>query len=135
MRLIGLNCGAISPKYFRINLPMFSESQKHNTCLHRKISIDSKGDIRNCPSMPESFGNIRDTKLREAIRQKSFKKYWDITKDKITVCSDCEFRHICTDCRAYGREENDIYSKPLKCGYDPYSLQWDRKKPNTIKPR
>lgn len=39
--------------------------------------------------------------LIKAIKAKGFKDLWAINKDKILVCQDCEFRYICTDCRAY----------------------------------
>lgn len=63
------------------------------------------------------------TSLRQALEKENFKDVWSISKSRIKVCKDCEFRHICTDCRAYIDDPNDIYSKPLKCGYDPYSTR------------
>lgn len=119
------HCGVISEYYFSPNPLHYTESLHHNTCLNRKISIDANGNIKNCPSMPESYGNIRDTTLAEALNKPGFKKYWHITKDQIAVCKDCEFRHICTDCRAYLENPEDIYSKPLKCGYNPYTCEWE----------
>ena len=113
------SCGIISPEYFTTSILAYAESTKFNSCLNRKISIDSNGNIKNCPSMTESFGNINDTTLAEAIEKPGFKKYWNINKDKIHVCKDCEFRYVCTDCRAYVEDPEDIYSKPLKCGYNP----------------
>lgn len=118
-------CGIINQGYFHANVSTFTESLAHNTCLNRKISIDMDGNIKNCPSMIESFGNIKDTTLEEAINKPGFKKYWNITKDEITKCKDCEFRRVCTDCRAYLENPNDIYSAPLKCGYDPYTCEWE----------
>jgi SPASM domain peptide maturase of grasp-with-spasm system len=44
-------CGCITPAYFSINIKSFSESQHHNSCLNRKISIDKDGLIKNCPSL------------------------------------------------------------------------------------
>lgn len=120
------HCGIIRSDYFYSNIKLFSESQSHNSCLNRKISIDVEGNIRNCPSMLLSFGNIKDTKLSEALNHKDFKKYWNITKDEISICKDCEFRYICTDCRAYIESPEDDYSKPLKCGYCPYTNKWER---------
>lgn len=120
-----IHCGNFKFKYFASNIPHFTESQHHNTCLNRKISIDTEGNIKNCPSMAESFGNIKDTTLKEAIEKPGFKKYWNITKDEIAICKDCEFRHICTDCRAYLENPEDVYSKPLKCGYNPYTCEWE----------
>lgn len=129
------NCGNISPLYFAPNLTSYTEGLSHNTCLNRKISIDADGNIKNCPSMRERFGNIADTTLIEAIEKPGFKKYWSITKDQIAVCKDCEFRHICTDCRAYLEDPDDIYSKPLKCGYNPYTCEWDEWSTHPLKQR
>ncbi|MEM9823198.1 MAG: hypothetical protein AAF985_19110, partial [Bacteroidota bacterium] len=82
--------------------------------------------IKNCPSLPNTYGHIANTTLAEALNQDEFKKVWNINKDQISVCKDCEFRHVCTDCRAYLEKPNDPYSKPLKCGYDPYTNKWQK---------
>lgn len=126
-------CGVIQEKYFTPNLEHYTEALQHNTCLNRKISIDAAGNIKNCPSMKESFGNIRDTTLAEALHKPGFKKYWNITKDQISICKDCEFRYVCTDCRAYLEQPGDMYSKPLKCGYDPYTCTWAEWSNNPLK--
>lgn len=128
-----LNCGFISHHYFITNISTYTESLVHNSCLNRKISIDVDGNIKNCPSMSQSFGNIKDTTLREALDHPDFKKYWNITKDQIAVCKDCEFRYICTDCRAYLENPEDMYSKPLKCGYNPYTCEWEEWSTNPLK--
>lgn len=131
-------CGVINSNYFITNMKTFTESLKFNSCLNRKVSIDVNGNIKNCPSMPQSFGNIKDFTLQEALSHKDFKKYWNITKDQIEICKDCEFRYICTDCRAYtertqfGKENLDL-SKPLKCGYSPYTNEWEEWSTNPLK--
>ncbi|MEM1319262.1 MAG: grasp-with-spasm system SPASM domain peptide maturase [Bacteroidota bacterium] len=128
-----ISCGVISHHYFHVNLESLTESTQFNSCLNKKISIDSKGDIRNCPSMPRSYGNIKDTTLGAALHHPDFKRYWNIHKDKIHVCKDCEFRYICTDCRAYVENPEDIHSKPLKCGYNPYTNEWSAWNTNPLK--
>ena len=40
------HCGIINTEYFYSNINLLSESQTHNTCLNRKISIDKEGNIR-----------------------------------------------------------------------------------------
>ena len=134
------HCGLIGLKEMSINIDHYSESIMHNSCLNRKISIDAEGNIKNCPSMTESYGNIRDTTLAEAIEKPGFKKYWNINKDQIAVCKDCEFRYICTDCRAYVEDPHDTsgpdgtnLSKPLKCGYNPYTGEWAEWSTNPLK--
>lgn len=128
-----LHCGIVQLEQFSLNVIHYTESLAHNTCLNRKIAIDAEGNIKNCPSMKESYGNIRDTTLEEAINKPGFKNYWNITKDEITKCKDCEFRHVCTDCRAYLEDPEDIYSAPLKCGYDPYTCEWEEWSTNPLK--
>ena len=104
---------------------MFYESQCHNTCLNRKVCIDAEGNIKNCPAMAKSYGNIRDTTLEEAINKPGFKDLWFICKDQIDVCKDCEFRYMCTDCRAFIKDPENIYSQPAKCTYNPYICLWE----------
>jgi SPASM domain peptide maturase of grasp-with-spasm system len=128
-----IRCGLIDPIFFTTNLLHFTESQHHNTCLNRKISIDINGDIKNCPSMAKSYGNIRDTKLIDVVNNPEFQKVWHIKKDEINKCKDCEFRHICTDCRAYIENPDDQYSAPLKCGYNPYTCEWEEWSTNPLK--
>lgn len=131
-------CGKVEKKYLFTDMSKYLEANNYNSCLHKKIAVDTNGNIRNCPSMPQSFGNIKDTTLKEAINHEDFKRYWNLTKDKIEVCKDCEFRYICTDCRAYtertheSKEGLDI-SKPLKCGYDPYTGEWEEWSANPLK--
>lgn len=124
------SCGKVSIEYFNTHLTKVLEAVNYNSCLYKKIGIDREGNIRNCPCMPQSFGNIRNTTLEEVLNHQDFKKYWNLTKDHIETCKDCEFRYICTDCRAFtershiSREGLDI-SRPLKCGYDPYTGKWE----------
>ena len=117
-------CGKVHPGYFVVDLETFAEGQRHNTCLNRKISIDARGEIKNCPSMARSFGNARETSLHSALAHRDFAALWSINKDQIDVCKDCEFRYLCTDCRAYLQDARDLYSKPSKCSYDPYTAEW-----------
>lgn len=131
-------CGKVDLKYFNTNLPKILEAINHNSCLHKKIGIDIDGNIKNCPLMPEAFGNINNSSLEEALAKPGFKNYWNLTKDHIEVCKDCEFRFVCTDCRAYTERTHsnkagfDI-SKPLKCGYNPYTCTWEKWSKNPLK--
>jgi SPASM domain peptide maturase of grasp-with-spasm system len=132
------SCGKVSLDYFNTNINKVLEAINYNSCLYKKIGIDAQGNIKNCPSMCKAFGNIENTTLEEVLNKENFKKYWNITKDNIEVCKDCEFRYICTDCRAYterihSNEDGIDTSKPLKCGYDPYSGEWEEWSTNPLK--
>jgi SPASM domain peptide maturase of grasp-with-spasm system len=117
-------CGVVSPYYFVSTTDTFIESQKFNSCLNRKISVDKHGEIKNCPSFSKSYGNIQETLLLDVANNDVFQEVWKINKDKIEDCKVCEFRYICQDCRAYLKEPNNLYSKPLKCNYNPHEATW-----------
>jgi SPASM domain peptide maturase of grasp-with-spasm system len=114
-------CGVIDPVYFTINEPFFTESIEHNTCLNRKIGIDVNGEIKNCPSMDKSYGNIKDSNIKDILNIAEYRRFWFITKDQIDVCKVCEFRRMCPDCRVYAAGS---YGKPSKCNYDPFTCTW-----------
>ncbi|HYH82149.1 MAG TPA: grasp-with-spasm system SPASM domain peptide maturase [Longimicrobium sp.] len=118
------HCGHVHPAYFAVTMECFTEAQKHNTCLNRKVSVDAAGEIRNCPALPASYGNARDTSLHAVVARRDFRALWEVNKDQIEVCKDCEFRYICTDCRAFVEDATAPYSKPSRCGYDPYTARW-----------
>ena len=122
-----IHCGIITKKHLTLpSVENFFEATLFNGCLNRKISVDAAGNIRNCPSMKDSYGNIRDSSLLQAVDAVGFKEKWNISKDRIAICRDCEFRYACSDCRAYLENPEDAFSKPLKCGYDPYSGKWNQ---------
>lgn len=101
----------------------FIEGIVRNKCLNRKISISVTGEIKNCPSMNISYGNIKKESLKEVYSNKKFQSFWYITKDKISICKDCEYRYVCNDCRAFAKSK---FGKPSKCSYDPYQALWSK---------
>jgi SPASM domain peptide maturase of grasp-with-spasm system len=119
------HCGIINEKYFSAHISSFLEAINYNSCLNRKLSINSCGDIKNCPSMPTVLGNIHTDTIADVINQGKLTEFWQINKNQITTCKDCEFRYICTDCRAFLKEPDNIFSKPLKCQYNPYEARWE----------
>ena len=116
-------CGIISSAYFNLNLKHYLESKNYNTCLNRKVSVDSWGNIKNCPSMKKSYGSIFNSSAKDVVGLQEFQDVWKLKKDDISDCKVCEFRHVCTDCRAYLDKDNSIM-KPARCNYDPYTASW-----------
>lgn len=120
-----LDCGSITKKQLlRPSTPTFSELHHFNGCLNRKISIDENGQVRNCPAMKRSFGHHQSVTLSDIVAEPSFQSAWRARKDEIKVCQDCQYRYACTDCRAFLEDPDSENSKPLKCGYDPYTDSW-----------
>ncbi len=116
-------CGVVSTKYFNLDFNHFLESYNYNSCLNRKIALDVNGFIKNCPSMKESYGHMHDTRITEVVGRPGFQKAGTLKKDLIEDCNVCEFRHVCTDCRAFLESDLSL-KKPAKCTYDPYSTVW-----------
>lgn len=117
------SCGQVDPSFFALNVLHFIEAQCFNTCLHKKVGVAANGDVMACPSMNRSFGNIATTELKHIVGHPDLKRLGTITKDQVSVCRDCEFRYVCTDCRA-NTVDGGLYSKPSGCRYDPYTATW-----------
>ncbi len=106
------------------NMTFFSESINYNTYYNRKIAVDQKGYIKNSPELKWDYGHISKTKLIDVICKKDFKKLWNVSKDKIDVCRDCEFRHMCMDARVPERRRDGSYYMESECNYNPYIGKW-----------
>ncbi len=126
-------CGIVHEDYFLNDIRNISKAKIVNSCLYDKIFISLSGEIKNCPSMQKSVCSIQD--FSENVFSERFRaeKNRYIKKDEIEVCKDCEYRYFCTDCRAYKEDPDNIYSKPLKCGYDPYTGKWEEWSKNPLK--
>jgi len=110
---------------FRVNITLFTESQGHNTYYNRKLAIDQNGYIKNSPELDFHYGHISDTTLTEAIEKPGFKDLWEVHKDMIDVCRDCEFRHMCVDaCLPLKRPDGSWY-RSQECNYNPYICKWE----------
>jgi SPASM domain peptide maturase of grasp-with-spasm system len=118
------SCGFVEKDYFSLNLSHITESMKYNNCLHKKIFIDKDGNVKNCPFTKEKYGNIFYDDINDIITKKGFTALWNVKKDKIKVCKDCEFRYVCSDCRVFVKNPFDPYSQPAKCNYNPYIGKW-----------
>ncbi len=116
-------CGVVSMKYFAPTIDMFMESLNHNSCLNRKIGVDIHGNIKNCPSSKKSYGHVSNTLLKDTVNN-DFKELWSLNKNQIDTCKICEYRMICTDCRVFIEDPQNIRSKPAKCNYDPITTVW-----------
>jgi len=116
-------CGVIDESMFILDYENYTLSKNFNSCLYKKLSIDSYGFIKNCPAMKHNYGHISNINIEDVINLPEFQKWWHIKKDDIDVCKDCELRYFCHDCRAYTLN-NNIYGKPSKCKYNPYNNSW-----------
>ena len=79
------DCGQICRGLFTTNISHYTEALNFNSCLNRKVSLDVYGNIKNCPSQNESFGNINDTTFQDVIGNRQFQYLWKIKKDDISI--------------------------------------------------
>ena len=127
-------CGVINFKDLTFGeLNIHNLLKNHNGCLYKKLTIDSYGNIKNCPSIKTHFGHHSKVNIKNFLSDKKFKFLGSIKKDEIEICKDCEFRYNCTDCRAFTENPENLYSKPLKCGYNPYTNKWEDWSKNPLK--
>jgi len=114
----------IHPGYFNVNISLFTESQNHHAYFNRKVSIDERGEIKNCNSLSKSFGNINHESLEEIVSSTEFQQLWFIQKDKTLICRNCEFRYMCVDPREPLLNNDALYYHKVPCNYDPFSSTW-----------
>lgn len=114
------SCGIVHPGFFSKTKLHVLKSMNFNSCLYKKIGVDVDGSIKNCPSMKEKIGHLNNVKELNFNDLKT--EYWNIKKDDIEICKDCEFRYICNDCRV---QVNNKYARPLTCKYNPYQNKWE----------
>lgn len=126
-------CGIIQEDYFLNDINNISKSKAVNNCLYGKLFISVSGDLKNCPSTEKIITNIDKTSIAFLTQEIGKEKERFITKDQVETCKDCEYRYFCTDCRVYRENPDNIFSKPLKCGYDPYKGIWEDWSTNPLK--
>jgi radical SAM protein with 4Fe4S-binding SPASM domain len=107
----------------------FFYQQVFNPCLGHQIAVDTEGEIKPCLWWSSDLGNIHDPgSIKSMILSGKFDKYWEITKDEIEVCKDCEYRYNCMDCRINTSPLNEkLTAKPTFCRYNPYTGEGDEK--------
>ena len=93
----------------------------HN-CFSRRLYFSS--DLTVYPCVMErriNHGNIKDNSLAAIIDDEIFQ----INKDCIEECKECEFRYCCFDCRP-DSNGNNLLNKPWYCSYMPMTGEWDK---------
>ncbi len=94
----------------KISKDYFSSSQRHHTCLFKKIAISYTGKIYPCIMTHYVFKKTDDIFYVNPF--KAFQEWWFLTKDKIEGCKNCALRYACFDCRGYA---HSLSGAPLNC--------------------
>jgi SPASM domain peptide maturase of grasp-with-spasm system len=118
------DCHNNSEAYFTVSISLFSESLSFHPYFNRKVSIDTCGNIKNCSAQDKVFGNIDNRQLIDVINRTDFQELWNVSRDKIVVCKDCEFRYMCNDSTTPTLVSEDVWKLKKECDYNPYIAKW-----------
>ncbi len=109
----------------RTSLEDFCGKRDYNSCLNGKIAVTTKGDVLPCIMMRDDIiGNINESSLQELFAGKKMDLYWDLSREKIETCIECEYRYACPDCRALEKSATgNLYGRKY-CAYNPKKGKW-----------
>lgn len=110
---------------FIANRKQFESNQSGNSCWFGNAAITSEGNVLPCV-FPRDLvaGNLHEHSLRWIV-DNGLRTFWELTRDKIAVCRDCEYRYLCHDCRPWAHGfTGDLYAKTPTCTYNPYTGEW-----------
>jgi SPASM domain peptide maturase of grasp-with-spasm system len=113
----------ISQNTFTTNILFYLEALHYNVGLHRKVSIDYNGDIKNYINHNKTYGNVKQDNLCYIIEQYEFQEKWHINNDKIEICKDCQYRYMCLS-NSDIISQNERYYKKTQCDFNPYTNIW-----------
>ena len=116
---------------FRTDIDTLSRYLSGHSCMAGKITVTDTGDVLPCIfSRNMVTGNVIDIgSLEGVLLGELLQRIWNSTKDSVLVCQDCEYRHVCFDCRPLSQgvagECSDYFTAPYpRCTYNPYTGEW-----------
>ena len=108
--------------HFYTTISLFYENNKHNAFYNRTIFIQN-GNICNYAWNYKKVMKFLDYDLSKIELDSYFTQLWDVSKNNIVVCKDCEYRNICIDNRIPIIQETHICFE-VECPYNPYIAKW-----------
>lgn len=117
-----LNKKLITKNTFRSKLDkkFISRLISGHNCFSRRLYFGA--DLNVYPCVMErriKHGSLKNNKLKDILDNNIF----NITKDSIEECKECEFRYCCFDCRPDSLGKS-ILKKPWYCSYIPEKGEW-----------
>jgi radical SAM protein with 4Fe4S-binding SPASM domain len=109
----------------RASVKDFFDKKQYNPCLNGKIAVTAAGDVLPCPVMRDDIlGNIKTTSIQKIFADEAIDTYWNLSKEKIVRCKQCEYRYACSDCRALEKAATGDLHGLKYCAYDPEQGKW-----------
>jgi len=117
---------------FVLGINSFSESLEHNLYFNRKIRVSSNNGVFNGLEGDINYNKSNslnsEDDLIKIINESEISKLWNVKKDDIDVCKDCEFRYMCIDNRILENRYVNSYYSLKECSYNPYISKWSNDK-------
>ncbi len=118
------------PEFLNCDFKTFQRAKYGHNCFSTKICVTADGSVLPCIMARDLvLGNVLKNSLKDILQNKKAKEIRGLSKDKIEVCKDCEYRYCCFDCRPKAQAssiDNNLYAKPAECLYNPYSGKWGK---------
>jgi radical SAM protein with 4Fe4S-binding SPASM domain len=70
------------------------------------------------PALKTEYGEFSVDNIKNMLVNEFSIKLQSIKKEDLNVCKECEFRLICSDCRAHSSTDLN-FEKPKHCKYVP----------------
>src|SRR5690606_17418889 len=118
----GMNDVNVDRKRLLVQQRLYNESQHHNTFANRKLHVAETGTFGNTPTSLDRwrFQGVDLSHIPGIISSDQFRSQWDIPKNGIDVCRDCEHRHMCVDPILTMQRPDGSCFRPKECAYNPY---------------
>lgn len=88
-------------RQFKIDMYSYPFVKKYNNCLYGQIFVSSEGKVFPCMMLRDFIlGDLISEELWEIFYRKEHKKFWELSKSRLDICSNCEKNLTCFDCRA-----------------------------------
>ncbi len=98
-----------------------------NNLYYNKLLIIDKDN-----RLKFSFFYDRGISIIESSRKKIYNyildnsnNIWNISKDQISICNDCEYRYSCMDRILPLQREDNSWYRSVECNYNPYICKWE----------
>jgi hypothetical protein len=109
----------------RCNLTHFIEARLFNVAFNRHLHIDESGLIFEGHRAGRSIGHVDPMRLVDSLLEADANRILqDATKDKTSVCGDCEHRYMCMDPRVPDQRADGTWYHVTECPYNPYICKW-----------
>lgn len=99
-------------------------NHKYNSCWGQKAAVTADNKVRPCIYSDIDAGDLKNGNIAEIMEE--LKTYWEITKDNVETCKECELRFACFDCREIARKKSGhLLAANPNCKYNPATGTWN----------